>query len=59
MKDDFIKNMVTDTMNIYKRAFEEGRKIGDREGYLRGIIEAKVIVDKTLGDKKWKTNANI
>ncbi len=49
---DFIKETVDNMMCVYRTAFEEGRKVGDREGYLRGITEAKEIVDKTFGDKK-------
>jgi len=52
MDKDFLKNMVTDTMNVYKTAFEEGRKSGFQEGYVAGLSEAQKIVDKTLGDKK-------
>ena len=52
MKDTFIKDMVNNTMNIYKKAFEEGRKIGFQKGYLKGINEWKEIVDKTLSPKK-------
>ncbi len=52
MEDKLLSQMVNDMMQVYKRAFEEGRKAGDREGYLRGIIEVKAIVDKTFGGKK-------
>jgi len=52
MKDDFLKNMVDAQMMTYKTAFDEGRKIGFSEGYLKGVTECKKIVDNTLGTKQ-------
>ena len=51
MRDTFLKDMVNAQMGAYKTAFEEGRKIGFSEGYLKGISECKKIVDKTLFPK--------
>lgn len=51
---DYLKTVVEGHMSIYKTAFEEGRKIGYNEGYIKGLKEAGAIVDKVFkkGEKK-------
>jgi len=48
MRNEFLENMVSSIMDAYKKAFEEGRKVGFQEGYLKGINECKKIADKTF-----------
>jgi len=48
MDRDFLKDTVTNTMNVYKTAFEEGRKVGYLEGYKKGSDEARDIAIKVI-----------
>ena len=49
-----LKEIVESQMTAYKSAFEEGRKIGFKEGYRKAMQEIKEIIDKynllTKGD---------
>lgn len=45
------KEFVTDTMKIYKTAFDEGYKKGFIDGKLEGLKEAQEIADKVFERK--------
>jgi len=39
-----LKEMVNSTMDVYKKAFEEGRKVGFQEGYKKANDEILEII---------------
>jgi len=49
---DFLKDMINDTMNVYKTALEEGRKMGFLEGYKKGLKDAQEIAIKIIKEDK-------
>jgi flagellar biosynthesis/type III secretory pathway protein FliH len=51
---DYLKTVVEGHMSIYKTAFEEGRKTGYHEGYIKGLNEAQEIATKVFGKGKTK-----
>jgi len=46
---EMLKHFIDNTMTTYKTAFEEGRKIGFKEGYRKANEEILEIINK---DKK-------
>ncbi len=53
MDNDLLKDTINGTMNVYKVAYEEGKKSGYHQGFIDGLNKAKEISEKVFGkDKK-------